>query len=521
MAKKSAAQIRRMQKRALKRGEEYVAPEKEEVDEQGSGDNNNSEHAKYVYDAAQKLKEALDQLEENSDNLNSKERRSAKRKAEAIALEEANKCHGDDDDENDNDKRFSSVDDLLQWYEENKQKFQQKNKQKGNADADDDRISKEDRIKFNAMSKYQATMKDLEQNREELNSKDRRSAKRKAEAIACEESSMDDIEKLLIWYEQNKGMLKSSESSSKKRKANDDGEESSKKSKKSNPYILFIGQIPYDTTSDELLQHFQKYMGKELIQQDAITIRIPNDEKAKGKKLKKVTPNPDGEDFVSYVSKNKGYAFCEFQDPEVMYECLKLHHTPLDGRRINVLRSAGGGKAARTETHKQRKKEQDEYISAVVDKIIEEHVNNGSLKEGELDEGAMLLCKRRSAAVVEMALSHYIEQKVERESQSERPLDNPSAFFSSIICRVTDEGGLFETKKKDKGSNGSSGSGNKNQKKKSTQENKFRARDSSVFTQSGVDMSISEKSGMDGDNKMSQLFPSSRGRGRGRGAYMR
>ena len=48
-----------------------------------------------------------------------------------------------------------------------------------------------------------------------------------------------------------------------------------------------------------------------------------------------------------------------------------------------------------------------------------------------------------------------------------------------------------------------------------------RSKDSSVFTKSGVDMSISD-SKSDGRGELSKIFPSmGRGRGRGRGAYMR
>jgi len=101
----------------------------------------------------------------------------------------------------------------------------------------------------------------------------------------------------------------------------------------------------------------------------------------------------------------------------------------------NVIRSGGGGKAARIETHKQRKIEQDEFISSTVDKIIQDYISEGKLKEGELDNGAVLLCKRRSAATVEAALAEYIEQRGDGQ------FDNLSAFFTTVMCMlVTEEG---------------------------------------------------------------------------------
>lgn len=457
---KSAAQIRRMQKRAQERGQSYTyeaPPKPVQKEEEPSKD-------EIIYKAALKLQEDLQDLEENPKNLNSKEKRSAKRKAEAIALEAVKQV----------DESIETSDALLEWFEENKDKMQSSNKKKkGN-------ISKEDQKKFQAAKTYNETMESIE-NDEEMNSKDRRSAKRKAEAIALEECGMESIDALNEWVDANQKL----QAQPKKEK-----KEAGDSEKKPNPYILFVGQIPFNTTSEELFKHFQTYMGKEIIaSEETMQIRIPKDDKTK---------------------KPKGFAFVEFTDPEIMYECLKMHHTPLNGRRINVLRSAGGGKAARAEKNKQRKQEQDEYISTTVDKIIADYIKSGQLKEGELDNGAILLCKRRSAATVEAALTQYIEKKGDREFQ------NPSAFFTNLMCKVTDEGaeGLAAAAAQSKKKRKMEGSQKSNKKPQ-------RSRDASVFTKSGVDMSIS-----DADNgnikDLTKIFPSmGRGRGRGRGAYMR
>jgi len=577
MAKKSAAQIRRMEQRALERGATYEAPPSttttpttttNDTTNKAKAKANNAEAAEKAkaesikYQAALKLKQALDEIEKNSANLNAKEKRSAKRKAEAIALEIV-KEHGQHVNVNDNVNvnapvsKDTTVDEtanvdettttteneskaetdltaeeLLSWLEQQKD-----NNATTTSSKSESAIPKKDHIKLLAAKKYHSSLVSIEEN-QNLNSKDRRSAKKKAEAIAKQDSKVEngDLQELLDWYEENKDRLelildKEMGKSGKKRKAKDaldgdgDGEDATGigigiGSKRSNPYILFVGQIPFHTTAQELLTHFQKYMGKQVITTEAMKIRIPKDEKVKDS-----TKDQDKD-------KSKGFAFCEFQDPELMYECLKMHQTPLNGRRINVIRAAGGGKAARTETHKQRKLEQDEYISTNVDKIIKEYLDQGKLKEGELDSGAILICKRRSAATVEAALSQYIEQRAEKE------LDNPSAFFMNVMLRVTEaegEGnGNADGKRKQGGSgkgrgggngNSSSGSGNRNSngnsKSKSDGGDKpVRSRDASVFTKSGVDMSISEKND-DGDATLSKIFPSmGRGRGRGRGAYM-
>lgn len=42
-------------------------------------------------------------------------------------------------------------------------------------------------------------------------------------------------------------------------------------------------------------------------------------------------------------SKSKGYAFLEFNDKKALQQALRLHHSELEGRKINVELTAGGG----------------------------------------------------------------------------------------------------------------------------------------------------------------------------------
>ena len=43
------------------------------------------------------------------------------------------------------------------------------------------------------------------------------------------------------------------------------------------------------------------------------------------------------------LSKSKGYAFLEFVDKKALQKALRLHHSELEGRKINVELTAGGG----------------------------------------------------------------------------------------------------------------------------------------------------------------------------------
>lgn len=481
-SKKSAAQIRRMERRAQQRGQTYqhIKPDNvpvavdtpcsvvsiEKQDE--------CQEDKLKYEVACELEATLQELEQNPLGLNSKDKRTARRKAEALAMQkikEGNLC--------DKDSGMSCLDavQLLAWLEKNKKRMES---------AISHVHVEEDQTKLLAVNKYHATLSDIEHD-ESLNAKERRSAKRKAEAIALQETNMQKLDDLLSWYQENRQRLEQQNPRGKKRKQNQDPNDGGDLPRK-NPYILFVGQIPFSTSSDEIFQHFQKFMGNDIITKDCIKIRIPMDEKTREK---------DGSS-----KQTKGFAFVEFQDPKLMHECLKMHHTSLKGRRINVIRAAGGGKASRVQKHKQRKIEQDEYISSTVDKIINEYIESGKLKEGELDTGSISLCKRRNAATVEAALAQYIEKRGDKQ------LANPSAFFTNVMCTITDDAFLAS---KDIESNPKRGKPPVHQAKTVLKRG----------LASTVDMTISKKSDNFATENLEKIFPSlGRGRGRGRGGYM-
>lgn len=473
MAKKTAAQIRRLEQRAAKRGEEYhytpPEPDTDASEEENDDDTNVSQKEDPTtttkeespqttkrLEVARKLTKELQDIEENLE-VKSKDRRSAKRKAEVIAAEDAG----------------MPASELLEWYEAN------------NTATNNDKNSVENpnapKLKAAAV-KLQKELETIEGN-EEMKAKDRRSAKRKAEAIASEEAGMPVLE-LSEWYEKYQKSKPKSKQQQKQENRN-----------KHDPYITFIGQLSYDTTREQLFEH--------------IVTQLKDDHKVLPKDVKiRILSDPK-------TKKSKGTAFVEVEDPELLYGLLKLHKTHLNGRRINVERSAGGKKNSEARKTKlaQYKKEQDEYFGEQVDGILSEYKKTGELREDELDGGVVALCKRHAGPIVRAAVAKYIEG-------GGRDMDNPSAYLTFLLTKFAEEG-IYEEDENSKPHKPRDAhkSAQKDKRKgpaPSKEESAVkRLKQSSGFAQSGVDMSSSTV-GSKGD--FSKIFPSAK-RGRGRG-YM-
>jgi RNA recognition motif-containing protein len=382
-------------------------------------------------------------------------------------------------------------------------------------------LSSED-IKLKAFLQYQKDLESINSN-SELKAKERRSAKRKADAIAIESSKVTTVDELLLWYEtygkqyeeqvEIKRLLKTQEKSQKKKIGDPSNTQAT--TKKTNPYILFIGQLSYDTTKEDLFQHIQKQLIEEhKVTEQNLQIRMLQDVKTK---------------------KSRGMAFVEIKsdDPEFMYSCLKLHRTYLKGRRINVERSAGGGVQTRANKIKQHRMEQEQYIDTTVNAMLEEYFARGEIQRtGELDDGVIQLCKRHSTTVVQAALERYVES-------NGREMDNSSAYLSFLLTKLAEEG-IYNNRDNDniKDNSRASAKGNgsgKLQKRTSNQSGKDHKPDAkrvkkspstttdnlkgSDFAKQGIDMNVSSTVAGKADI-LKRIFPTlSRGRGRGRG-YM-
>ena len=416
---------------------------------------------------ATRLLDELSRIDVSTD-LSSKERQSAKQKVEAMAAEEAG---------------VPAVE-WMEWYQQHQHQHHDVKEEAPQSQKSTPKETKdpETRKREAAAQKLKKELVTIEGD-EAMKAKDRRSAKRKAEAIASEDSGMT-AQDLLDWYE---SILQSRMEEKKK-----DISSMTVVDKKRNhdPYIAFVGQLSFDTTADELYQHIHDQLKDDFkFKRSDVKVRILTD---------------------SSTKKSRGMAFVEVEDPELLYGLLKLHQTFLKGRRINIERSAGGKKSsdARKAKLAQFRKEQDEYFAEVVDKIMKEYKDTGELREGELDDGVISLCKRHAGPVVKAAVAEYMEK-------GGRDMDNPSAYLSFLVTKFATEGirddkedATKNSKPKRKGGGDSSSSGPRPNKK---------PKESSEFKRAGIDMSMSDKlSG--GRSNLAKVFPSAR-RGRGRG-YM-
>lgn len=134
--------------------------------------------------------------------------------------------------------------------------------------------------------------------------------------------------------------------------ANDSATASDKK----NRFIAFIGNLPYDTTTQSLHRHFASITPVSIRH---LTEKANwNDPSLPSSKAR----NSGGE--ASTAPKSKGYAFLEFENYDRLLTCLKLYHHSMfsavegkgSSRRINVELTAGGGGAGEGRKEKLRVK---------------------------------------------------------------------------------------------------------------------------------------------------------------------
>ncbi|KAH8074338.1 hypothetical protein JL721_1893 [Aureococcus anophagefferens] len=193
------------------------------------------------------------------------------------------------------------------------------------------------------------------------------------------------------------------------------GAKSSKKRPRepsSAPLVAFVGQLGFSVTAERLKAFFTS--------QDVpgtLKVRLLTDAK---------------------TGKSRGMAFVQCETAEALYACVALHHAQIDGRRINVERSAGGGREAKKGKLAEHRAHQSKKVEETVDRVLEEFVASGQLRRDEVDDGVRRLLQRRSGRVAHAALTEYASL-VGRDK-----FENPAAYLTKIICRVSQEENPFE-----------------------------------------------------------------------------
>ncbi|DBA04891.1 TPA: hypothetical protein N0F65_006893 [Lagenidium giganteum] len=229
--------------------------------------------------------------------------------------------------------------------------------------------------------------------KEALNSRERRALKRKQEAEAAEAA------------EQNGGK-KRRRKAKKTESADDNGE-----NQKSIHLTLFLGQLPYNATEAMIRKHFEEA--------GEIKVRMLTDKKTK---------------------KFKGTAFIEVKDSKALGAALSRHHTLMNGRRINVELTAGGGgnksEKRREKIEKLRSKQSDmqvEKTKALVQKHIEDP--ECKLTEDDVDERMVDFLSWFDFETAKKALDEYNRCVCDR-------VKNRKAFFMGILKRFRETDGV-------------------------------------------------------------------------------
>ena len=253
----------------------------------------------------------------------------------------------------------------------------------------------------------------------------------------------------------------------------------------SNPHVVFVGQLPFSATLEEVKLHFSE--GAQISCQN-IKVRLLTDPKS---------------------GRSKGMAFLEVTNADEMHKALALHrsyfgHSNQKKRRqINVEKSSGGGKSKKRKRIAENRDSQSHFMENTVSRIIDDHVQRGTIQREFLDNDKHLLSMllKCDAATVDQSLEEFSQKDVEE-------LSNPAAWLTAIVCRKLAES--FDAKVKGKQNNSISDSSNRNDsgtnKKQSSNETEYR----------GMSLNTTNAA-MSSTSDFVRRFPSIRGRGRGKG----
>lgn len=192
---------------------------------------------------------------------------------------------------------------------------------------------------------------------------------------------------------------------SNQQQAQTDADEKCAVKKRKAPLVAFVGQLSFDTTSSDLERFFR---GVDV--PGEFTVRLLTDET---------------------TGRSRGMAFVEVDSAKALHVLLSLHRSTLAGRRINIEKSAGGGKRAKRLRVQDKRERQQEAVEDAVRRVLAEKVAGGELRPHELDEGVVKLLSRRSGRLAKAALDEFCSLEIRQK------LENPAAYLTKIITRMT------------------------------------------------------------------------------------
>ncbi|ETS63959.1 hypothetical protein PaG_02291 [Moesziomyces aphidis] len=125
-------------------------------------------------------------------------------------------------------------------------------------------------------------------------------------------------------------------------------------SAKGSKFILFVGNMAFTTTTDNIAKHFGQTCGEvptvRLLTRKADPNALANLPASKRKSIAK------GKAQDPTQPQSKGCAFVEFKSSDALRKALNFHHTMLEGRKINVELTAGGGGKSENRQNKIKEK---------------------------------------------------------------------------------------------------------------------------------------------------------------------
>lgn len=175
-------------------------------------------------------------------------------------------------------------------------------------------------------------------------------------------------------------------------------EDDSARKRRKVPYVAFVGQLPYETSSEALENHIRHHV--QLL--GSLDIRLLTD---------------------SQTKKSKGMAFVSVDNAEDLYSLLTLHHSQFKGRSINVERSCGGkDKEKRKSKLEEQRKAQQEKLAEICKTVLNEYEAKGVIQASKF--GAEFLEKVLRYAPSRLSSTLKAYEKLPKEQRTLSKLDN-------------------------------------------------------------------------------------------------